>query len=175
MFVRIFNEGYVATSGDKLIRTDLCNEAIRLCHILVDLLPASAEAHGLLALMLLHDSRRETRLTPTGELVLLEEQDRTCWDPSKIREGVVILEGALSLYDPSPYQIQVAISALHSEASTAKDTNWKQIAALYDILITQHALICCVIQINGKRKSMPTKEQSTCAAIILKKTIFKSD
>ena len=130
----IFNEGYVATTGDTLIRQELCAEAIRLCRILVGLLPQEAEARGLLALMLLHDSRREARLSPTGELVLLEEQDRTLWDSSTIQEGIAILEDAIALRNPGPYQVQAAISALHAEASTATATDWEQIALLYDTL-----------------------------------------
>jgi RNA polymerase sigma-70 factor (ECF subfamily) len=130
----IFNEGYVASSGDSLTRRELCGEAIRLGRILTSLLPQSAEAHGLLALMLLHDSRRETRLNAAGELILLNEQDRTRWDQAKIQEGTVILEQALTLYDPGPYQVQAAISALHAEAKTAESTDWPQIAALYDTL-----------------------------------------
>ena len=132
----IFNEGYVVTSGDSLTRHELCSEAIRLCRVLAELLPQSAETRGLLALMLLHDSRREARLTSTGELVLLEQQDRTRWDHEKIREGIAILDAALALYDPGPYQVQAAISALHAEAPTAEATDWRQIAALYDTLAT---------------------------------------
>src|SRR5215211_1520540 len=109
----IFNEGYVATSGDSLTRQELCREALRLCRILVDLLPGEAEARGLLALMLLHDSRRAARLSPTGELVLLEEQDRTRWDSHKIQEGIIVLDEAIALRDSGPYQVQAAISALH--------------------------------------------------------------
>lgn len=130
----IFNEGYVATSGDTLTRHELCGEAIRLCRVLVTLMPNSAEAQGLLALILLHDARRETRLNETGELVLLEEQDRTRWNQSKIREGVAILDEALTLNQPGPYQVQAAISALHAEAPIAEDTDWQQIAALYNTL-----------------------------------------
>jgi RNA polymerase sigma-70 factor (ECF subfamily) len=130
----IFNEGYVATSGDTLIRHELCGEAIRLCRILVDLMPGSAEANGLLALMLLHDSRRNARLTLTGELILLNEQDRTLWDSAEINEGVAALDEAISLHDPGPYQIQAAISALHAQARTAAETDWDQIALLYDTL-----------------------------------------
>jgi RNA polymerase sigma-70 factor (ECF subfamily) len=132
----IFNEGYVATSGDTLIRHELCSEAIRLGRILVDLMPGSAEAHGLLALMLLHDSRRDARLTRTGELVLLEEQDRSLWDSAKIQEGLSMLDEALALRAPGPYQVQAAISALHAESPTAAATDWKQIAALYYTLAT---------------------------------------
>jgi len=130
----IFNEGYVATSGDRLTRHELCDEAIRLGCVLVMLMRQSDEARGLLALMLLHDSRRETRLTPTGELVLLEEQDRIRWDQAKIREGMAILDEALALCHPGPYQVQAAISALHAEAPTPQATDWGQIAALYDTL-----------------------------------------
>ncbi len=148
----IFNEGYVATggatSGDTLIRHELCGEAIRLCRVLVALLPAlrSAEARGLLALMLLHDSRRETRLNAEGELVLLDEQDRTRWDQAKIHEGVAVLDEALALYDPGPYQVQAAISALHAEAPTAEATDWRQIAALYGTLATMTP--SAVVEVN---------------------------
>jgi RNA polymerase sigma-70 factor, ECF subfamily len=130
----IFNEGYVATSGDTLTRHELCGEAIRLCRVLVHLLPQSAEARGLLALMLLHDSRRETRLNAAGELVLLEEQDRARWDHAKIREGITVLDEAVALRDPGPYQVQAAISALHAQAPTAEATDWRQIAMLYETL-----------------------------------------
>ena len=130
----IFNEGYVATAGDSLTRQDLCREAIRLCHILVDLLPQEAEVRGLLALMLLHDSRREARVTQTGELVLLNEQDRALWDSAKIQKGLAVLDEAIALRSPGPYQVQAAISALHTEASTAIETDWHQIALLYDTL-----------------------------------------
>jgi RNA polymerase sigma-70 factor (ECF subfamily) len=131
----IFNEGYVATGGDIPIRHELCGEAIRLGRVLVDLLPENAEVRGLLALMLLHDARRTTRLTPAGELVLLAEQDRTRWDQAKIREGIAVLDEALALRQRGPYQIQAAISALHAEAVTAEATDWRQIALLYDTLV----------------------------------------
>jgi RNA polymerase sigma-70 factor (ECF subfamily) len=142
----IFNEGYVATSGDSLTRQELCGEAIRLCRILVDLLPQEAEARGLLALMLLHDSRREARVSPTGELVLLEEQNRALWDSSKIQEGIFILDEAIALHDPGPYQVQAAISALHAEAPTADATDWNQIAALYHTLAMMTPSI--VVEVN---------------------------
>ena len=144
----IFNEGYVSSSGDTLTRNELCGEAIRLARVLIALLPAprSAEARGLLALMLLHDSRRETRLDEVGELVLLEEQDRTLWDQAKIREGIAVLDEALTLYDPGPYQVQAAISALHAQASTAEATDWPQIAALYNTLAVMTPSI--VIEVN---------------------------
>jgi RNA polymerase sigma-70 factor (ECF subfamily) len=142
----IFNEGYVATSGDTPIRGELCGEAIRLGRVLVHLMPRSAEARGLLALMLLHDSRREARLTPAGELILLEQQDRTRWDQAKIHEGVAALDDALRLYDPGPYQVQAAISALHAEAPTAEATDWGQIAALYRSLARMRPSL--VVEVN---------------------------
>jgi RNA polymerase sigma-70 factor (ECF subfamily) len=144
----IFNEGYVATTGaadrpagrggaaagDPLTRPELCAEAIRLGRVLVALLPNRAEALGLLALMLLHDARRPARLNAAGELVLLDEQDRSRWDQGQIREGTALLDQALALYAPGPYQVQAAISALHAAAPTAAATDWRQIAALYDTL-----------------------------------------
>ena len=142
----IFNEGYVATTGEALIRRELCSEAIRLCRVLVDLLPKSSEARGLLSLMLLHDSRREARLTATGELVLLEGQDRSLWDQAKIHEGITILDEALALRDPGPYQVQAAISALHAEAETYNETDWDQIAMLYNTLATMTPSI--VVEVN---------------------------
>lgn len=142
----IFNEGYCATSGDSLTRHELCGEAIRLGRVLVMLLPQSAEARGLLALMLLHDSRRETRLNVAGELVLLDEQDRTRWDQAKIREGIAVLDEALALHEPGPYQVQAAISALHAEAPSAEATDWRQIAALYDTLARMTPSV--VVEVN---------------------------
>lgn len=134
----IFNEGYCATSGDSLTRHELCGEAIRLGRVLLHLLPKNAEVHGLLALMLLHDARREARLNAAGELVLLEEQDRSLWNQAKIREGLAILDAALMLQASGVYQVQAAISALHAEAETAEDTDWQQIALLYDSLARMH-------------------------------------
>lgn len=137
----IFNEGYTATSGSELIRRELCDEAIRLTCILISLLNQQGlhsevpEAMGLLALMLLHDSRREARVGSEGELVLLEDQDRSCWDAKKISEGLRILDCALQMRQPGPYQVQAAISALHAQAKQAEDTDWPQIAALYTILM----------------------------------------
>jgi RNA polymerase sigma-70 factor, ECF subfamily len=142
----IFNEGYVATSRATLTRPELCGEAIRLGGLLATLMPGSAEAHGLLALMLLHDSRRETRLDAAGELVLLDEQDRTRWDRAKIREGMAALNQALALHDPGPYQVQAAISALHAEALTPEATDWQQIAALYDSLARMTPSV--VVEVN---------------------------
>lgn len=131
----IFNEGYVATGGESLTRADLCSEAIRLCRVLVTQLPDSAEARGLLALMLLHDSRREARQNAAGDLILLDEQNRSLWDRAKIREGIAVLDEALALRAPGPYQVQAAISALHAETASAQDTDWWQIAALYEALV----------------------------------------
>jgi RNA polymerase sigma-70 factor (ECF subfamily) len=142
----IFNEGYVATSGDSLTRQELCGEAIRLGRVLVYLLPDSAEVRGLLALMLLHDSRRESRLSATGELILLEEQDRTLWDSSKIHEGIAVLDAAMAFRDPGPYQVQAAISALHAESPTAGVTDWRQIAELYSTLATMTPSM--VVEVN---------------------------
>ncbi len=132
----IFNEGYCATSGDALTRRELCAEAIRLGRVLAGLMPGSAEVRGLLALMLLHDSRRETRLDAAGELVLLDEQDRARWDQAKIQEGIAVLDEALALGEPGPYQVQAAISALHADAPAAEATDWRQIAGLYATLAT---------------------------------------
>jgi RNA polymerase sigma-70 factor (ECF subfamily) len=134
----IFNEGYVASgspaNGDTLTRPELCQEAIRLGRVLVALLPQSAEAWGLLALMLLHEARREARLDAAGELVLLERQDRRLWDQTKIQQGLSALDQARTLGDPGPYQVQAAISALHTQALAPETTDWRQIAALYGTL-----------------------------------------
>ncbi len=133
----IFTEGYSATRGAELIRRDLCTEAIRLSRILVNLLPEgpeTADAYGVLALLLLHDSRRKARISPSGELVLLEDQNRRDWDHAQIDEGLAILERAFGMGKPGPYQVQAAISALHAQAATSQDTDWLQIRTLYDIL-----------------------------------------
>ena len=127
----IFNEGYKATSGDDLVRRDLCAEAIRLGRILCQLLPDEPENLGLLSLMLLQDSRRNARINDHGEFMTLEEQDRSRWDPGEIEEGLRLLSSALALKQVGPYQLQAAIAAVHAEAVTATDTDWRQIAALY--------------------------------------------
>lgn len=138
----IFNEGYTATTGQTLIRRELCSEALRLGRALIALvaeepsLPEQPEALGLVALMLFHDSRRAARTGPEGELILLEEQDRSLWDQQQIREGVALLEQALHLRRPGPYQLQAAISALHAQAARPAATDWRQIAALYRELAT---------------------------------------
>ena len=131
----VFNEGYSATGGDDLLRRDLCAEATRLGRVLAELMPDDAETLGLLALMVLHDSRREARLSPDGEPVLLEDQDRSLWDRAKIEEGVDNVERALRMHRTGPYQIQAAVAALHSQAESPDQTDWKQIAGLYGTLM----------------------------------------
>jgi RNA polymerase sigma-70 factor (ECF subfamily) len=127
----IFNEGYVATSGGELTREDLCAEAIRLGRILVGLAPAEPEVAGLLALMLLHDSRRPARTDDAGNFVTLEQQDRDLWDREKIEAGKKLLKAALGLRRPGSYQVQAAISAVHADAESYAVTDWRQIVLLY--------------------------------------------
>ncbi len=136
----VFNEGYAASFGARLVRHELCEEAIRLGRMLVEVLPAHAEPMGLLALMLLHDSRRETRLDGSGDIVLLEDQDRTRWDRAQIDEGAALVEAALREggRPPGSYALQAAIAALHAQAPTAAATDWTQIAALYGMLARVH-------------------------------------
>lgn len=131
----IFNEGYAASAGQSLIRNDLCAEAIRLGRVLCELLPNEPENMGLLALMLLQDSRREARVNDHGELVTLEEQDRSRWDAAEIAKGVQLVQAALSLRRVGSYQLQAAIAAVHAEAKRADDTDWPQIVALYGELM----------------------------------------
>jgi RNA polymerase sigma-70 factor (ECF subfamily) len=131
----IFNEGYLATSQGRLVRGDLVDDALRLARGLSRLLPDEPESMGLFALMLLHDSRREARVSDDGDLVLLERQDRTKWNRPQINEGLRLVEAALSMRRPGSYQIQGAIAAVHAEALQAKDTDWRQIAVLYDQLL----------------------------------------
>ena len=127
----IFNQGYAAAAGEAFIRAELCAEAIRLGRVLADHMPAEGEVWGLLALMLLHDSRRRARLGPSGELVVLDEQDRSVWDRAEIAEGLEILERVLRWRQPGFFQLQAAVSALHARAGRPEDTDWRQIAALY--------------------------------------------
>jgi RNA polymerase sigma-70 factor (ECF subfamily) len=131
----VFNEGYLASSHAQLVRTDLVDDALRLASGLSALLPGEPEPMGLLALMLLHDSRREARVSDEGDLVLLEDQDRTKWNRPRIEEGLRLVEEALRMRRPGPYQVQGAIAAVHAEAVTAADTDWRQIAVLYDQLL----------------------------------------
>ena len=132
----IFNEGYTASSGERLVREDLCAEAIRLGRLLAELIPDEPEVLGLLALMLLIESRRATRLTPDGALVLLADQPRGRWDRALIAEGQAIVRRCLRRNQPGPYQIQAAINAVHSDAPTAAATDWRQILQLYDQLLS---------------------------------------
>jgi len=127
----VFNEGYSATSGDTLVRRELAAEAIRLGRLLVELVPAAAGPRGLLALMVLNDSRRDARVTADGDLVVLEEQDRARWDRAQIAEGLVLVEEALRADASHPYGIQAAIAALHARAASPAETDWPQIVALY--------------------------------------------
>ncbi len=130
----VFNEGYLASSGESLTRADLSEEAVRLGRLLVELLP-EPEAMGLLALMLLHEARRASRTTPSGEMILLEDQDRSLWDRAQIEEAVELVERALASHRFGPYTLQAAIAAVHAEASTAGATDWPQIVGLYDVLL----------------------------------------
>ena len=130
----IFNEGYAATAGEALVRRELCAEAIRLAKILVDLMPDEPEVLGLLGLMLTHDARRDARMSRDGELVPLEEQDRTKWDRGQQLEAMAVLQRALARGQPGSYQIQAAIAGLHG-ASRAEDTDWRRIAELYGELV----------------------------------------
>jgi RNA polymerase sigma-70 factor (ECF subfamily) len=132
----IFNEGYTASSGDRLTREDLCAEAIRLGRLLAELMPDEAEVAGLLALMLLVESRRATRTGPGGGIVLLADQDRSRWDRGLIAEGQVIVRQCLRRNQPGPYQVQAAINAVHSDAPAAAATDWRQILQLYDQLVS---------------------------------------
>jgi RNA polymerase sigma factor (sigma-70 family) len=130
----VFNEGYAATSGPHLHRTELTAEAIRLTRMVHELLPDDGEVTGLLALMLLTDARRPARTRPDGSLVPLEEQDRSRWDQHTIHEGVALITDSLARAPIGPYQLQAAIAAVHDEAATAEDTDWRQILGLYDLL-----------------------------------------
>jgi RNA polymerase sigma-70 factor, ECF subfamily len=130
----VFNEGYAASSGERLLRTDLCAEAIRLARMLVALMPAEAEPRGLLAMMLLHDARRDARIDENGEIVLLEQQDRSRWDRAQIGEGLAHSEAAINADAHGPYAIQSAIAAAHSRAERADATDWSAIVVFYSAL-----------------------------------------
>src|SRR2546423_4972646 len=127
----VFNEGYASTTGERLITVALCAEAIRLGRVLAELMPDEPEALGLLALLLLQDSRRGARVDAAGDLVLLADQDRSAWDRAEIAEGAALVERALRLGRPGPYQLQAAIAAVHAEAPAVEATAWLEIAALY--------------------------------------------
>ena len=141
----VFNEGYSASSGESLTRLDLSTEAIRLGRLLVELLP-EPEAIGLLALMLVQESRRAARTSPAGELILLADQDRSLWNRDQIAEGSALVERALASRRFGPYTLQAAIAAIHAEAATADATDWSEIAGLYDVLL--HADPSPVIELN---------------------------
>jgi len=142
----IFNEGYLASSGDALVRRELCAEAIRLGRVVCQLLPQQAEPRALLGLMLLHDSRCDARISAAGELILLDEQDRSLWHADQIREGTALTESALRSGAAGVYALQASIAALHANAKTPKDTDWPQIAALYHVLLSTHP--SPVIEVN---------------------------
>ncbi|HEX2056857.1 MAG TPA: RNA polymerase sigma factor [Actinomycetota bacterium] len=131
----IFNEGYVATSGERLVRDELCEEAIRLARLLVELMPDEPEARGLLALLLLTHARRPARTAPDGSLVRLADQDRSLWDRGLIREGHDLVRACLRRNAPGPYHVQAAIAAVHADAPTAAATDWSQVVRLYDLLL----------------------------------------
>jgi RNA polymerase sigma-70 factor, ECF subfamily len=130
----VFTEGHTASAGERLVRADLCAEAIRLGRVLAELMPDEPEVLGLLALMLLTESRRAARTTPDGDLVLLADQDRSRWDRALVAAGQDLVRRCLRRNQPGPYQLQAAIAAVHSDAPTARDTDWRQIVALYDQL-----------------------------------------
>jgi RNA polymerase sigma-70 factor, ECF subfamily len=142
----VFNEGYSATKGDSLVRRELCEEAIRLTKLLAVLMPDEAEVLGLLALMLLQDSRRDARTGEDGQLILLEAQDRSLWDAQRIAEGLRMLDRAIERRSPGPYQLQAAIAALHARAATPDETDWENIAALYAEL--ERATASPVVSLN---------------------------
>jgi RNA polymerase sigma-70 factor (ECF subfamily) len=131
----VFTEGYAASSGDRIVRRELCDEAIRLGRLLVKLMPDESEASGLLALMLLQHSRREARVSPAGEIVLLEGQDRTKWDAQMIEEGAALVRRGLLRGTPGPYLLQAAIAAIHAEAHLFEETDWAEVVGLYDLLL----------------------------------------
>jgi RNA polymerase sigma-70 factor, ECF subfamily len=163
----IFTEGYAATCGDTLIRADLCAEAIRLGRLLDALLPNRSAVLGLLALMLLHDARGKSRATADGDIVLLDDQDRTPWNHTQIDEGAALLDRALRTTDPngvhrtSPYAVQAAIAALHARAAHSTDTDWPQIAALYEVLLRMQSTpivelnrIVAIAMVDGPAKAL---------------------
>jgi len=157
----IFNEGYAVTSGPDLYRADLSNEAIRLGRTLIQLIPENPEVAGLLSLMLLHDSRRRARKSLQGALVTLEMQDRSAWDKLRIEEATALLKATLQRQQIGPYQLQAAISALHSEAQSWEETDWQQISALYRLLYELQPT--AVVRIN---QSVAVSYAESCAAAL---------
>jgi RNA polymerase sigma-70 factor (ECF subfamily) len=158
----LFNEGYAASSGPSLTRAELSAEAIRLGRVLLELLP-EPEVIGLLALMLLHESRRLTRVSPDGDLVLLEQQDRSKWNHVLIREGIALVERALSTRRFGPYTLQAAIAAVHAEARTHDATDWRQISALYAALLAMQP--SPVIELN--RAAAVAMHEGPAAGLVL--------
>ena len=142
----IFNEGYTASSGSQLIRRELSGEAIRLSRLLVELMPERAEPQALLALLLLHDARRDARVGADGDVVLLEAQDRALWHRDEVEEGLALVEAALRRGPPGPYALQAAIAGVHAQAATAQETDWRQIASLYSLLL--HLNPSPVVELN---------------------------
>jgi RNA polymerase sigma-70 factor (ECF subfamily) len=168
----VFNEGYAATSGDALVRHELATEAIRLGRLIVELVP-TAGPRGLLALMLLNDSRRAARVTAEGELVVLEDQDRALWDRAQIAEGLALVEAALRGGDASAYATQAAIAALHARAPAARDTDWPQIVALYahlfsvqptPVVMLNHAV--AVAMANGAEEGLRLLDQLEASHVL---------
>ena len=162
----VFNEGYSSSAGDRLIRAELCDEAIRLGRLLLELVPQEPEALGLLALMLLVDARRAARTDAAGNFVKLEQQDRGAWDPSRIAEGQALLRVCLERNRPGPYQLQAAINAVHSDAADAAHTDWRQILALYDqwmamapgpVVALNRAVV--VAEIDGAQRALPLVDE----------------
>lgn len=163
----IFNEGYTASSGKTITRSDLAEEAIRLARIVLQLLPEQAEVAGLLSLMLLHDSRRLTRQDRNNNIVLLEDQNRAAWDKAKISEGTALLKSTLARQQVGMYQLQAAISAIHAEAPSWNETDWSQINALYELLHSMHPT--AVVQVN--HAIAMSHAESVESALALLKTI----
>jgi RNA polymerase sigma-70 factor (ECF subfamily) len=167
----VFNEGYSASAGDEVVRADLCTEAIRLTRMLAELLP-DPEVSGLLALMLLHDARRTARTAPDGELVLLEEQDRTQWNAEQIREGCALTEHALRSGRAGPYALQAAIAAVHAEAPSAGETDWRQITGLYDVLLRVQP--SPVVELN-RAAAVAMSEGPECGIALIDALIARGD
>ena len=170
----VFNEGYAATSGDDLVRRELSAEAIRLGRLLVELMPARPGPRGLLALMLLHDARREARVTADGDLVLLEEQDRARWDRAQIREGLALVEATLRTDAVDAYALQAAIAAVHASAARPADTDWAQIVALYGrlfavqpspVVMLNHAV--AVAMSAGPAEGLRLLDQLTASGLLV--------
>ena len=162
----IFNEGHIATSGDALIRRELCEEAIRLARLLLEVMPDEAEVKGLLAMCLLTEARRNARTSTAGDLVRLADQDRSQWNHELIREGHELVRACLRQNMPGPYQIQAAIAAVHTDAATAEQTDWSQIVALYDQLLayTPTPIVAlnraiAVAELRGPAAALPLVEQ----------------